>query len=325
LVVVAIIALLIAILLPSLSKAKEQARMAQCLSNVRSLGQGTMIYAAEYIDTLPGPLHPAVYRNAVDYLSQPNGEYWAERMLPYKLRHVFHSSGHQNETSDKLATCPTALFINPDENFAAYVNPAKPTHYVINNWGPATALDPNAPPPAPTDPVPRSTKPAYYFGLSVPDPSGVGNTSPQKLARIRRASDEWMIADGWYRSRTQTAPIPQPYPAPYNTAPAPRHEGPYQSGWTGKALPNFAYHGRRFKTYHYTNDAGWDGENALYRAARADGKTNTAYLDGHAESVSSRRVAINNIEVFYGFRGTVNGDFGPPDGSGDYVFVWPQF
>ena len=47
LVVVAIIALLISILLPSLSRAKEQAKIAVCLSNERSLGQAAKQYQIE--------------------------------------------------------------------------------------------------------------------------------------------------------------------------------------------------------------------------------------------------------------------------------------
>lgn len=47
LVVVAIIALLIAILIPSLGAAREQARTAACGSNLRSVGQGIAIYVTD--------------------------------------------------------------------------------------------------------------------------------------------------------------------------------------------------------------------------------------------------------------------------------------
>ena len=47
LVVVAIIALLISILLPSLSRAREQARIATCLSGLRSIGQATVSYCMD--------------------------------------------------------------------------------------------------------------------------------------------------------------------------------------------------------------------------------------------------------------------------------------
>src|SRR5688572_8348955 len=47
LVVIGIIAVLIAMLLPALNKARDQARTVACLSNLRTIGQVMITYAAE--------------------------------------------------------------------------------------------------------------------------------------------------------------------------------------------------------------------------------------------------------------------------------------
>jgi prepilin-type N-terminal cleavage/methylation domain-containing protein len=53
LVVVAIIALLISILLPSLSRARELAKRAVCASNLRGIGQGQHIYSNDNLESFP--------------------------------------------------------------------------------------------------------------------------------------------------------------------------------------------------------------------------------------------------------------------------------
>ncbi|MFH0980174.1 MAG: prepilin-type N-terminal cleavage/methylation domain-containing protein, partial [Planctomycetota bacterium] len=63
LVVVSIIALLIAILLPSLRKAREQAKLATCLANLTGLSKASLTYAAEDTDEnmIPVPVWQVLY------------------------------------------------------------------------------------------------------------------------------------------------------------------------------------------------------------------------------------------------------------------------
>jgi prepilin-type N-terminal cleavage/methylation domain-containing protein/prepilin-type processing-associated H-X9-DG protein len=86
LVVVAIIALLISILLPALSAAKEQARTAVCASNERNMGLALIQYTDEY-DHYPGE-HKTVWRDSVFG--------WAPR-----LRKLMNDN-------EKLFWCPTS-------------------------------------------------------------------------------------------------------------------------------------------------------------------------------------------------------------------------
>ncbi len=64
LVVVAIIALLISILLPTLASAREQGKRTKCLSNLGGIARGANAYAFEDEKELVIPIHQTTYHNA---------------------------------------------------------------------------------------------------------------------------------------------------------------------------------------------------------------------------------------------------------------------
>jgi prepilin-type N-terminal cleavage/methylation domain-containing protein len=73
LVVISIIALLLAILMPSLNKARESAKKVVCLSNMRSCGLGFNLYANDY------KVFPMV--NSITWFGPIN--YWQGQIAPY--------------------------------------------------------------------------------------------------------------------------------------------------------------------------------------------------------------------------------------------------
>ena len=56
LVVIAIIAILAAVLFPVFAQAREKARQAACLSNLKQIGMGLQMYAQDHDETLPRPM-----------------------------------------------------------------------------------------------------------------------------------------------------------------------------------------------------------------------------------------------------------------------------
>jgi prepilin-type N-terminal cleavage/methylation domain-containing protein len=100
LVVVAIIALLISILLPSLGRAREQAKRAVCGSNLRSITQACITYSMDNDDNMP--LHRGVEPTYV-YVNRTGGglsagnadDHWhlADLLMPYMNMEGIRRSG----------------------------------------------------------------------------------------------------------------------------------------------------------------------------------------------------------------------------------------
>jgi prepilin-type N-terminal cleavage/methylation domain-containing protein/prepilin-type processing-associated H-X9-DG protein len=102
LVVVAIIALLISILLPSLQKAREQAKTTVCASNMRSIGLAFSMYAEDYRGVWPA---------AVDSLGSQNR--WP---VPFFQAKIIHQELNQYDAAgDLVSEGGKSVFLCPSE------------------------------------------------------------------------------------------------------------------------------------------------------------------------------------------------------------------
>ncbi|RIK66293.1 MAG: hypothetical protein DCC65_09980 [Planctomycetota bacterium] len=113
LVVLAIISILIAILLPSLSGARNRSRITKCQSNLRELAGATLRYIGQQDDRFPVNADctngNCVYWNGHQYfgwngrLPNPNGNQW----IRYLNRELGLELQEQTSDNARLAECPS--------------------------------------------------------------------------------------------------------------------------------------------------------------------------------------------------------------------------
>lgn len=128
LVVVAIIAILAAMLLPALSKARQNARNVACISNLKQIGLAFLMYANDNNEYLPPDQGTA---------SDGTGGYWCDIVAPYIYNGKTFSSAEYNwlygnkssvfacpNEASKLAYGGTTYGINGNGNYSGAGNTA---------------------------------------------------------------------------------------------------------------------------------------------------------------------------------------------------------
>ncbi|MBP7934529.1 MAG: prepilin-type N-terminal cleavage/methylation domain-containing protein [Phycisphaerae bacterium] len=253
LVVVAIIALLLAVLLPSLTKAREQSRRAVCATQIKQFVNGMVMYGSDSRDSLPGPIHPAMELETFLKIASNDYEEWH---LPYLIRKYFTDKGRSGKATDTVAKCPTAFAMSKNKLANTYgrTDFERPFSYALNNWRKAGSVE-------------FGTAPPWYFGYpdnfwentrapftprSSTDPAFLRDAVPKKIQVVKQPGREWAIADAF------RYPELLPIPVGSTRRPGQWQRGTYQFSFvTAEGLiPDKPYH---------------------------DGGANYAMFDGHVE------------------------------------------
>jgi len=245
LVVIAIIAILAAILFPVFAQAREKARAISCLSNMKQIGLGVMMYAQDYDETFPmGRLDPSPQvdnetGNRYDWASYS----WREAVGPYikngisAVNWISTDGKPRNYAQGGIWACPSAP------------NTSRET-YDMNNWL-ATIYVPDG------------------NGNVIPQVDSSGNTKgPSKsLAFVSRPADKILVVEKGFRPEWGS----------------PGRDLMMEAwAWQDAAQPYFGLRGNPNICDEDSNN-GW-GQCAMMPRYRHTGTSNFVFADGHAKA-----------------------------------------
>jgi prepilin-type N-terminal cleavage/methylation domain-containing protein len=173
LVVIAIIAILAALLLPALAKARQKAYQTGCVSNLKQMSYAIAMYTHDSSDYLPGPCWLGMFftYHATGNASDPYDGSLAGFLTPYL---AYPPPVSMLQTA-KVAMCPASMKVLPNVVPVPPLN--VPVSYLSQEW-------------VTNDPGVGHDRVEYPFGR----PSSPAATAMKTYA-IKAPSDTWAMTD----------------------------------------------------------------------------------------------------------------------------------
>jgi prepilin-type N-terminal cleavage/methylation domain-containing protein/prepilin-type processing-associated H-X9-DG protein len=170
LVVIAIIAILAAMLLPALAKARGKAFQAHCTSNLKQLGYAIEMYVGDNNDRLPGPCWTGIFFTYANPPPAYNGS-----LTAYLTTYLGLPPPDSLTRTSRVAICPASYRVLPKKA-------ATPPLYVPISYFSLSTVTNQVGPPVQTITFP--------FGRPDNPPA-----KPRKANEIRNPSESWAFTD----------------------------------------------------------------------------------------------------------------------------------